>query len=125
MWEKYRLTWETYHWLIAIACVQFHVDLAIDSGLTFGMVVLTALTDSHFVSFKLFGLVLTVKETETQSSQLSKAYLPVRSLTQQRKYSYARKLPIRGLYTLLWRSKSNVKDEWGSAGVALCLCCTE
>ena len=38
--------------------MQFHVDLAVDSSLTLGMIILTALTDSHFIEeILMFGCV--------------------------------------------------------------------
>lgn len=43
--ERHKLC--TYHGLVAVAGVQLHVDLAVDSGLGFLVEVLAGLTEGH------------------------------------------------------------------------------
>lgn len=45
---------ETHHGLVAVAGVQLHVDLAVHTSFTLGVIVLTALTESHVVGCKRF-----------------------------------------------------------------------
>ena len=47
---KLKVSFSTpYHGLVAVAGMELHVDLAVDASFALGMIVLTALTDSHFV----------------------------------------------------------------------------